>query len=279
LSYEISAQWIVKANVARGFRAPNIAELGANGRHEGTFRYEIGNPDLKAETSLQFDGGVGFSTPHVSGELDLFDNGISNFIFPEKLSGVSGGDSTQEADGEIVPVYKYIQGNANLYGGEISIDIHPHPLDWLHFKNSFSYVKSIQKNQPDSTKFLPFTPAPRFQSELRGNFNKLNPLFRNFYVAFGGTYFFEQNDVYSAFGTETASPGYILLNAGVGTDVFMKDHLLFSLSLIGDNLGDIAYQDHLSRLRYAPENPATGRIGIYNMGRNFSIRMNIPIDF
>lgn len=279
LSYEISPRWIVKANVARGFRAPNIAELGANGRHEGTFRYEIGNPDLKAETSLQFDGGLGFNTEHVSGELDLFDNGISNFIFPEKLASVLGGDSTREVDGEIVPVYKYVQGNANLYGGEFSIDIHPHPLDWLHFKNSFSYVKSIQKNQSDSTKYLPFTPAPRFQTELRVNFKRLNKSFRNFYAEFGATYYFVQNDVYSAYGTETPSPAYTLLNASVGTDVYVKDHVLFMLSLTGTNLADAGYEDHLSRLRFAPENPATGRVGIYNMGRNFSIKLTIPIDF
>jgi iron complex outermembrane receptor protein len=279
LSYEISNIWIVKANIARGFRAPNIAELGANGKHEGTFRYEIGNPYLEAETSLQLDGGLGFNNPHVSGELNLFYNNISNFIFPEKLINVAGGDSTNVVDGENVPVYKYVQGNANLYGGEISIDIHPHPLDWLHFKNSFSYVKSIQKNQPDSTKFLPFTPAHRFQSELRGNFLKLNSFLRNNYIEFGAAYYFAQNNVYSAFGTETPSPAYTLLNAAIGTDVYVKNRLLFSISLIGDNLADVAYQNHLSRLRYAPENPATGRIGIYNMGRNFSMKLNIPIDF
>ncbi|MCY7408751.1 MAG: TonB-dependent receptor, partial [Chitinophagales bacterium] len=280
LSYEISKQWILKANVARGFRAPNIAELGANGRHEGTFRYEIGNPDLIAESSLQFDAGLGFNTEHVSGELNLFDNHISNFIFPEKLLSILGGDSVNmdEADGSSVPVYKYVQGTANLYGCEFSIDIHPHPFDWLHFKSSFSYVKSVQKNQPDSTRYLPFTPPARIQSELRGNFKRINSSFRNFYVVFGLVYNFAQNNVYSAYGTETPSPAYMLLNASAGTDVYMKDHVLFTLSLIVNNLADNAYQDHLSRLRYAPENIATGRVGIYNMGRNFSIKLNIPFD-
>jgi iron complex outermembrane receptor protein len=42
------------------------------------------------------------------------------------------------------------------------------------------------------------------------------------------------------------------------------------------NLGDVAYQNHLSRLKYAAENLATGRVGVYNMGRNFSIKLNIP---
>ncbi|NTV82727.1 MAG: TonB-dependent receptor [Bacteroidales bacterium] len=47
-----------KFNIGRGFRAPNISELSANGLHEGTFRYEFGNPCLNPETSLQIDGEI-----------------------------------------------------------------------------------------------------------------------------------------------------------------------------------------------------------------------------
>ena len=39
LSYQITKTSTLKLNVSRGFRAPNIAELSSNGRHEGTFRY------------------------------------------------------------------------------------------------------------------------------------------------------------------------------------------------------------------------------------------------
>jgi iron complex outermembrane receptor protein len=276
-SYLVSTPVIVKANIARGFRAPNIAEFSSNGRHEGTFRYEIGNQELKAETSWQFDLGVSFNTEHITAELNLFDNNISNFIFPEKLSSALGGDSIIEDEGDFVPVYKYIQGHANLLGGEVVVDIHPHPFDWLHFKNSFSLVQSVQQDQPDSTKYLPFTPAPEFQSELRANFVELNNMFRNIYAELEMTVNFSQNHVYSAFGTETPTPGYVLLNAGIGTDVFIRESVFLTISLTCNNLGDVAYQSHLSRLKYAPENVATGRMGIYDMGRNFSIRINIPI--
>jgi iron complex outermembrane receptor protein len=56
----------VRANVARGFRAPNLSELGSNGEHEGTLRYEVGNKDLKPEFSLQGDLGMDFSSRYVS---------------------------------------------------------------------------------------------------------------------------------------------------------------------------------------------------------------------
>jgi len=33
----------------------------------------------------------------------------------------------------------------------------------------------------------------------------------------------------------------------------------------------------MSRLKYTDRNNVTGRIGVYNMGRNFSIKVAIPI--
>ena len=44
-----------------------------------------------------------------------------------------------------------------------------------------------------------------------------------------------------------------------------------------DNLLDKAYQNHLSRLKYADENAVTGRRGVYNMGRNITFKVVIPI--
>jgi iron complex outermembrane receptor protein len=43
-----------------------------------------------------------------------------------------------------------------------------------------------------------------------------------------------------------------------------------------DNLLDVAYQSHLSRLKYAPENYVTGRMGVYDMGRNISFKILVP---
>jgi iron complex outermembrane receptor protein len=39
----------------------------------------------------------------------------------------------------------------------------------------------------------------------------------------------------------------------------------------------VAYQNHLSRLKYNEENLSTQRQGVFNMGRNFSIKLNVPL--
>lgn len=278
LTYQFSNELYGKLNISRGFRAPNIAEIGANGVHEGTFRYEIGDPDLKAETSLQEDLALGYDGEHISCEADLFNNRINEFIFLEKLNSVFGGDSLIDAEGSEVTAFKYVQGDANLAGAEFTVDIHPHPLDWLHFENSFSFVNAMQLNATDSTKYLPFSPAPKLISSLRGQFKSAGKHLKNSFISLQVENYFTQNHVYSAFDTETPTPGYTLLNAGLGTDFVSGNQTRFSIYVICNNITDVAYQDHLSRLKYAAENVATGRTGVYNMGRNISLKLNVPLN-
>jgi iron complex outermembrane receptor protein len=274
-TWQITENVFTKANLSRGFRSPNIGELGANGVHDGTSRYELGDPNLKRETSLQLDYALGIHSKHVVAEIDLFDNNINNYIFPTKLSSVKGGDSLTDG----FSTYKFISGNAQLLGGEISIDIHPHPLDWLHFENAFSYVRATQKKQADSTKYLPYTPPAKLQTGLKADISiKQLKTLRSTYVKIDIDNYFAQNNIYSAMGTETKTPGYTLVNIGMGTDFMRMQKKLCSLYLGLNNAFNKTYQSHLSRLKYLDENYATGRIGVYNMGRNLSVKIIIPFN-
>jgi iron complex outermembrane receptor protein len=283
-AFSVTDDLVLKANLSRGFRAPNIAELGSNGVHEGTTRYEIGNPKLKAETSLQSDLGLSLNTEHVTFSLDGFDNRIQNFIFPRRIANAAGGDSTRvnPEDGEEYRVFVYGQSQANLYGGELTVDLHPHPLDWLHFENSFSMVRSRRLGQAEGEKWLPFTPADRLQSELRVSFRKVPGLNRvaNVYARVGLEHNFAQRRIFGAFDTETPTSAYTLINLGAGTDLTNgKGRTLASLLVSVNNLFDVAYQNHLSRLKYTDVNYLTGRMGVFNMGRNVSVKLLVPLSF
>ncbi|HTD93945.1 MAG TPA: hypothetical protein VK644_09045, partial [Chitinophagaceae bacterium] len=131
----------------------------------------------------------------------------------------------------------------------------------------------------DGSKNLPFIPAPRLINEVKVELLKNGKLLRNLFVKAELDNTFDQSHPFTGFNTETATPGYSLLNAGFGGDIRAKDKTLFSLFLGANNLTDVAYQNHLSRLKYAPENLATGRIGVFNMGRNFSVKVNVPLEF
>jgi len=273
--WQVSENWQTKLNLSRGFRAPNIDELSSNGVHEGTIRYEIGNPALKPENSLQLDYELGYNTEHVSARLNLFANTIGNYIYSHRLRSVLGGDSIQSG----YPAFRFDAGNVQMAGGEAYLDLHPHPLDWLHFENSISYVYSQLMNQSDSTRYLPFTPAPKWVSELRADLNDRGKVFKNTFLSIGIEHEFRQDKIYSAYNTETVTDAYTLVNAAIGTDIVWKKKTLFSLYVNGTNLGDIAYQSHLSRLKYAPVNVDTGRVGVFNMGRNISFKLILPVEF
>ena len=277
----INEHFNLRLNLARGFRTPNISELASNGVHEGSLRYEIGNQNLKAEYSLQADLGLDFNSNYVSAQLALFANRIDNYIFTHRVLEVIDPDYL---------TYAYTQGDARLLGFEAGIDYHP--IHSIHFSNTFSYVNAQQLHASDDTKYLPFTPAPHWTSELKWELfhhshNTVNhhhtsdaahrsPL-NNLYFAVGLDCYMKQSNIYSVDDTETETPGYALLSLSAGTDIQVKGKKIAELYITADNLLDKAYQNHLSRLKYTDINVVTGRQGVFNMGRNITFKLVIPI--
>lgn len=279
ISYAHNKSTTWKFNLSRGYRAPSVSELASNGAHEGTDRYEYGDLNLQTETSFQFDAGVEVDKEHMSFAVSAFYNSISNYIFYSKLESMNGGDSIVNLGGSDLTAFKFRQSGAALYGLEARLDIHPHPLDWLHFENNFSMVSAHFSQRFEGSNKLPFIPAPRLLSVLRANFNKKHAIWRNSYLKIELDNMATQNSIFTAYNTETVTPGYSLLNLGAGTDIMCKGKIFCSIHFALNNLTDVAYQSHLSRLKYTDENLATGRMGVFNMGRNFSLKLNIPLQF
>ena len=275
-------------NVARGFRTPNMSELASNGVHEGSLRYEIGSQQLKAEYSLQVDLGADFTSRYLSAQLALFANRIDNFIFTHR---------TPETIEVGYLTYAYTQGDARLMGFEAGLDLHP--IHSLHFENTFSYVDARLLHQDtDDMKYLPFTPAPRWTSELKwelthhahstirhlhetgshlSHYHNGRLSLNNLFISASMECYLRQSHVRSADDTETATPSYTLLNLAAGTDLLIGKRKIAEVYITADNLLNRAYQNHLSRLKYADLNTVTGRRGVFNMGRNITFKIVVPI--
>jgi iron complex outermembrane recepter protein len=278
LSYEASKSVTLKFNLARGFRAPVVAELGSNGAHEGTDRFEYGEQNLNSETSLQADGGIEIGSEHVSFNASIFYNSVQDFIYYRKLESVSGGDSLIINGTETFFAYRFTQDNAKLYGIEFNLDFHPHPLDWLHVENTFSWVRGRLDVERDGSRNLPFIPAGRLINEIKVEFLKSGKRFRNLFIKAELDNTFSQDNPFTGFNTENATPAYSLLNAAIGVEWKKGRRTIANVFFGANNITDKIYQNHLSRLKYAPENMATGRMGVFNMGRNFSIKLNVPFE-
>lgn len=275
VSHDINQHVSLKANMSRGFRAPTVAELAANGEHEGTMRYEIGNNNLKSESSLSFDAGLQVTTEHIDLIVAPFYNRINNYIYYERLLGLNGQDSLINN----IPTFRFTQQNVSLAGLELNFDLHPHPLDWLHFENSLSIVSGKFIKAVDGSQNLPLIAPARLLTELRAEFPRELKTFKNFYVKLEMDNVATQNKFFAGYNTETATKGYTLLNAGIGSDIEIGGKKRASLFLAINNITDAAYQSHLSRLKYLAENPATGRTGVFNMGRSFNMRLMIPFEW
>ena len=238
----------LRLNLASGFRAPNLAELTSYGGHEGTNRFEIGDPNLKNEQNFQVDLALEYTSKHIEVFANGFYNNIDNYIYIAPNGEVINNDA----------VYLYLQDDAALYGGEFGIHIHPHPIHWLHFESSFESVTGKQ----DNGDYLPLIPANNFKNTLRVEFEKSWIQKGYAFVKLSST--LAQNNV-SEF--EIASNSYNLFSAGIGGNFQVFNNTL-NVSVTGNNLTNKTYISHLSRLKYD---------GIYNMGRDVSVSLTYKI--
>lgn len=245
----MTKNWSLRLNLASGFRAPNLAELTSNGIHEGSNRYEIGNANLKSEQNVQTDLNLEYKTDHLEFFVNGFYNHINNYIFISPTgNSIAGND-----------VYQYVQDNAKLFGGEIGLHFHPHPIDWLHFESNFETVTGEKQNGD----YLPLIPARKWNNSIRTQFNIEKWLTEGF-ATFNIESTFSQNNV-SGFDTKTS--GYTLVNLAFGGKITIGK-TVFDMNLNANNLLDKEYISHLSRLKTD---------GIPNIGRNIIVGVNFNI--
>ena len=236
-----------RLNLSTGFRSPNTSELLSDGVHEGTNRYEKGNPGLVNENATQIDFSVDYSNEHIQLSANPFYTNIRNYIFLSPTDTVIDGN----------PVFEYLQKDASLYGGEFGIHFHPHQIHWLHIKSDFSAVFAEDKDG----KALPLIPQTKLNTTLRAELSSKHKIgFSGIYIQH--TYKFRQ-DRTGQFETPTAA--WQVFHAGASLR-FEPGHSKGELSAGIKNIFNATYIDHLSRFKY---------LGIPNPGRNYYLSLKI----
>jgi iron complex outermembrane receptor protein len=236
-----------KMNFSSGYRAGNLAELSSNGLHEGTVRYEIGDPNLKIEQNFCGDVYLAYNTSFIDLSVSSYYNMFKNYIYlaPSSLQYIG------------FDIFYYKQQNAIISGIESAINIHPENNRWFNWSTNYSYIDgSLAQGKP-----MPFIPAPKLNSDLKLT-KKSSGNLKELFVRPGVTYVFEQTRIGEF---ETATPDYYLVNIATGC-YFETKHNAFTVTLTGNNLLNKVYYDHLSRFKY---------FGIYNIGRNISLNLKV----
>jgi len=275
-SYQLPANNYIKLNISKSYRAPAINELTSNGLNIGSNLVDLGNINLKAEQGYQLDLAYGYDGKDVSLEADGFYNHISNFIFANRTDQLSDG----------FPIYQYLSTNTAIIKGVSGfLNIHPAGVKWFELDNGFTYIYSHIPNETDSTRHLPYIPAPHLNSEVKLRFNDgHHSILKGTYIKFGLQHDWAQNNVYSAFYTELPSAQYTIFNAGVGTNIVnpKTGKTICAVYVNCTNLTNVAYADHLNLAQYfyaingTPTTVTQQNQGIYNMGRNISFKLIFP---
>lgn len=277
--HNISHTVTLKANIASGYRSPSIPEIGSDGLDPGAHIYYIGNRNFTPEYNWQADLGLFYSDADWDANLELFHNRINNYIFFQKLFDANGQPL------ELVPgnfTYQYKQGSALLYGAEANISYHPKQLAWLQFQHNLSAIRGINTDQPtlkllgDAARHLPLIPPFRTVSRIRFLLPRLTRFVSDAYLQTEVETAATQNRFYAVDNTETATPGYTLVNMGIGFSIgkdTQKSNCQVFINV--NNLFNTAYQSHQNRLKYFEyfQSAPNGRSGIYNMGRNLAVKL------
>jgi iron complex outermembrane receptor protein len=246
LVFRTSGTTAIVLNVGRGFRAPSTFELFSNGVHEGTARFERGNPDLDNETSLNTDLAFRVQSNRLSAEVGGFLNYVDNFIYPRP----TGTTDPETGFG----IFDYTQGNARLYGLESAVEYHP--TTYLHIRGAADYVRG---QNTDLGIPLAFIPPLRISYSVQLEGQPFGA-FTSPYLSVAGETNAHQAESDPA---DFAPPGYTLAHLGAGIGLEVGERTL-SLDVQVRNLFDKRYTAFLSRYKTWALDP----------GRNLIVRVS-----
>ncbi len=248
-------EWVLKANFGKSFRVPYPAETVSNGIHHGTFRHEVGTPDLKSEHGYQLDVGAYWTKEKFKGSLAYYFNYFDNYIylgptFPAQFSQLP----------EAGQIFQYRQDDAIYTGFELAWEWNP--LSILELSQTVDFVQSYN---PKTSLALPFTPQPAIRTDIH-----LSPFQNKWieesYIKLSHQYHFAASGRLRIDRSEEPTPAYQLWSLGIGTNIVIGGQEV-NIGCQMQNLFDNKYFAHLSRYRI---------INVPEQGRNFVLTMKVP---
>ena len=256
-SYALTDNLSAVGNIGRGFRAPTLFELYADGPHGGVAARQQGNADLDPETSVSFDTGLRWESDRVSAKVTGYYNDISDYIF---LAG-TGRNGPQS-----LPIFEVSQQDAEIYGADATVDVTP--VDWLNLRGTVGVVDGELADGDQ----VPLLPPLKVQGEVTFQQERIGEFQDAFFtvgVRYGGSQDsaglkepFGQFDTLP-FGTASTDE-YALVDISVGATIAATNT---EISFGVNNLFDTEYRDFLDTYKNVTLGP--GRNAILRVTQRF----------
>jgi iron complex outermembrane receptor protein len=215
-------------NYFHTYRAPALEELYNFGAHVGNLAFEIGDPNLNAESGDGVDFSVRHNAGRVQGEVNLFYYRFHDFIFPFATGEERGG----------LRVIEYTHRDARFLGSEANLNVALHSSLWLNLGMDFVDAQDTNFHTP-----LPRIPPLRGRVGFDWNHGgwRVNP---ELILA---------SQQHQTFTGETRTPGYAVVNLKASYTI-ASQHLSHQFSVDVFNVGDRLYRNHSSFIKdLAPE--------------------------
>ena len=240
VSLPFASHFTLSGSVARAFRAPTVEELYSNGFHVAVGTFDVGNADLRPETSTGLDVVLRAQAARGFMQLSGYRNEIARYILP-----VAAG--VEDVDGTLVPRVNFFQRTATLRGLEFSGE-----TVLARYVVLGALADAVRGTVAGGTN-LPFIPAARVGGSLRYDTGTWS-------IGSEARRVFEQTRIASDNATDVATDSYTLLNLSASWAKSSR-RMNHSITARVENVMDEKYADATSRIKSFTFNP----------GRNFSL--------
>jgi len=220
--YELSSVVSIGANLSRSSRVPTIEELFSGGPHLAAYSFEVGNPELNAESGYGAEIFVFHRYDKLYYNISAFANTLDNYIIPR---------NTGELNYQIfLPIYAYSDVEAAFYGVEYQVEWEFLPGFRLANTGAYTYGEFKESGAP-----LPQIPPYKGKIELSYTAANLSLFVNTEYAAAQ-----KRVDLF-----EVNTSGYAVLN--VSTQYSLNAlGVIHNFSLNMDNVLNKEYRNHLS---------------------------------
>lgn len=157
-SYQALPGIYLQANVAQGFRAPNLSDVSKNGEANTSsatrFTYEIPNPDLEPEKLISSEIGVKADREGLKAGVTAFRSDIQDLLGTRTTS--FEGDTARTLNGQrYILLSKQNLGEAVIWGLETDVQARLYSRLWLRANGTYTTGENTTRSEPVGG-FAPF---------------------------------------------------------------------------------------------------------------------------
>lgn len=264
--WDYAEDYSVGLALTRADRVPSIEELYADGPHLATNSFELGDPALGLETSLNFDLYWHRTSGRLTWSANLFYNRLADFIFLNELdlngdgladrveADFSGDPAEILTDADELLLVRHVQDDVDLYGLELEVDLNlfNDRRGDLHLRAWTDYVRGRVAGGPDLPRITPWRIGAGLDYR-RGRWSLLLDYMR-------------VQAQHSTAPLETHTPGHDSLDLYAGYSLPVTDAEL-TLFLRASNLFDEEIRRHTSLLK--DQAPLPGRAALLGLRVEF----------